>query len=286
AVAQVAKTGWVYLLDRETGKPLYPIEERPVPPSTVPGESAWPTQPFVTNPPPFSRQSFTPNDVARLSSQSHDYLVNERMKDIVFARMFTPPILDKEVICFPGYHGGGLWGGGSWVAEKGVLFVSHNEIPWSLKLVKAPDGSGYPYHHTGYLRPEDQEGYPAISPPWGRLSAIDLNNNKILWQVPLGEYKELTAKGIPPTGTYCRGGNIATKGGLLFASGTLDSTIRAFHQQSGKLLWEQPLGGIGLATPCTYEAGGRQFVVIASSPLSSAKGPGPKAGFTAFALPK
>ncbi len=286
AVAQVAKTGWVYLLDRESGKPLYPIEERPVPPSTVPGESAWPTQPFVTNPPPFARQSFQREDLARLTRESHDYLVNDRMKDIVFAKMFTPPMLDKEVICFPGYHGGGLWGGGSWVAEKGTLYVSHNEIPWSLKLVKASPGAAHPYEHTGYLRPEDKDGYPAIRPPWGRLSAIDLNHNKILWQVPLGEYKELTAKGIPPTGTYCRGGNIATKGGLLFASGTLDSTIRAFHQDTGKILWQQELGGIGLATPCTYEADGRQFVVIATSPLSTAKGQGPKAGFTAFALPK
>src|SRR5690606_24066709 len=134
------KTGWIYLLDRETGEPLYPIEERPVPPSTVPGEEAWPTQPFPTFPPAFSRQRFGPSDIANLAPESHEYLVNERLKDIVFAEMFTPPRLDQEVICFPGYHGGGLWGGSAWRADQGVLYLTQNEIPWSLKLVRAPEG--------------------------------------------------------------------------------------------------------------------------------------------------
>jgi quinoprotein glucose dehydrogenase len=286
AVAQVAKTGWVYLLDRETGEPLYPIDERPVPASTVPGEEVWPTQPFPTHPPAFSRRYFGPGDVAHLSPESHERLVNERLRDVVFATMFTPPRLNREVICYPGYHGGGLWGGGAWRADRGVLYLAHNEIPWSLKLVAAPEGSAYPYEHTGYLRPEDKDGYPAISPPWGRISAVDLNSGKILWQAPHGEYKELTAKGIPRTGTYNRGGVIATKGGVLFASGTLDNVFRAYSQADGKPLWEYELGGGGYATPATYEADGRQFVVIAASPRSDARGSGPKAGFTAFALPK
>jgi quinoprotein glucose dehydrogenase len=286
AVAQVAKTGWIYLLDRVTGEPLYPIEERPVPKSTVPGEESWPTQPHVTNPPAFSRQHFGKAELVKLPGANFDKLRNERMKDVVLAPMFTPPMLDKEVVCFPGYHGGGLWGGGSWVADKGVLFVNHNEIPWSLKLVKAPEGARNPYEHTGYLRAETEEGYPAIQPPWARISAVDLNHNKILWQVPLGEYKDLTARGIPPTGNYMRGGNIATKGGLLFTAATLDSRFRAFDQKDGRKLWEFALGGIGIATPATYMADGRQFVVIASSPKSDAAGKGPKCGFTAFALPK
>ncbi len=286
AVAQVGKTGWVYLLDRETGEPLWPIEERPVPASTVPGEQAWPTQPFPTNPPAFSRQYFGPGDIANLSPESHKHLVEERLKDIVFATMFTPPRLNQEVICFPGYHGGGLWGGASWRQDQGVLYVNHNEIPWSLKLVPAKEGADYPYEHTGYLRPGDKDDYPAIKPPWARISAINLNEGKILWQAPLGEYKELTAKGIPPTGTYMRGGNIATAGGVLFTSGTLDSVLRAYDQRDGKVLWEFELGGAGYATPCTYEAHGRQYVVIASSPRAEATGDGPKAGFTAFALPE
>ena len=285
AVAQVGKTGWVYLLDRETGEPLYPIEERSVPASTVPGEEAWPTQPFVTNPPAFSRQYFGPEDVAHLSDASHNYLISQRLEGVALSPMFTPPELDKEVVVFPGYHGGGLWGGASWRADKGILFVNHNEIPWSLKLVRAAEGSPYPFEHTGYLRPEDQQNYPAIKPPWGRMSAIDLNSSKILWQTPLGEYDELSANGLPPTGSYNRGGNIATQGGLLFAAASLDCTFRAFDQQDGKVLWKHDLGGIGTATPATYEADGRQFVVIAASPSSNAKGSGPKAGFTAYALP-
>ena len=117
------------------------------------------------------------------------------------------------------------------------------------------------------------------------MSAIDLNSCEILWQVPLGEYDELTDNGIPPTGSYNRGGNIATQGGLLFAAASLDCTFRAFDQDNGNVLWKHSLGGIGTATPSTYEADGRQFVVIASSPNSRAKGSGPKAGFTAYALP-
>lgn len=286
AVAQVSKTGWVFLLDRETGKPLYPIEERPVPQSDVPGEESWPTQPFVTEIPPFGRQYFGPDDIAKLSDESHAYLAKERLAAVEFAPMFTPPILDKELMVFPGYHGGAIWGGASWSQESGVLFINHNEIPWSLKLVKSQEGAEYPFDHTGYLRPEDERGYPAVSPPWGQITALDLNEKKVVWQVPLGEYEELSKEGHEPTGTYNRGGNIATAGGLLFSAAAEDGVFRAFSQKDGKTLWRHALGGVGLATPATYEADGRQFVVIASSPRSAAKGSGPKAGFTAFALPE
>jgi glucose dehydrogenase len=138
AVAQVGKTGWVYLLDRETGEPLYPIEERPVAASTVPGEEAWPTQPFVTNPPAFSRQYFGPEDVAHLSDDSYDYLLNQRLEGVALSPKFTPPALAREVVVFPGYHGGGLWGGASWRADKGILFVNHNEIPWASNSCVPP----------------------------------------------------------------------------------------------------------------------------------------------------
>jgi quinoprotein glucose dehydrogenase len=208
-VAQVSKTGWVYLLDRGTGKPLYPIEERPVPQSDLPGEKTYPTQPFPTRPPAFA----------------HAYVV-EQLKDFRFGPMFTPPG-KQNVISLPGYHGGALWGGASFDPDTEWLYVNHNEIPWSTSLTHAASEAGYRYDFTGYKRNVDQNGYPVIRPPWGRISAIDLRNCKIVWQVAHGEYDELTAKGIPRTGTYTRGGNIVTKGGVIFSAGTLDDRLWA-----------------------------------------------------------
>ena len=281
-VAQVSKTGWVYLLDRETGEPLYPIEERPVPPSDVAGEKAWPTQPYPAKPPAFCRQEMSPNDLSDISPEANAYL-KERFKNARFGKMFVPPG-ERETIAVPGYHGGGLWGGASWDAGRGWLFINSNEIPWSIHLVDAKPDSGYPFEHTGYIRLRDEEGYPAIKPPWGQIVAMDLNKCEIVWTAPLGEYKELTKRGIGPTGTYNRGGNIATKGGVLFASGTLDNTFRAFEAATGKVLWEAALKGGGFSTPSTYEAGGKQYVTISVSPSRSAtEGAGP--GLVVYALP-
>ena len=281
-VAQVSKTGWVYMLDRETGEPLYPIEERPVPASDVPGEKAFPTQPYPTKPPAFCRQEMFPDDLSDISPEANAYL-KERFKNARFGKMFVPPG-ERETIAVPGYHGGGLWGGASWDADRGWLFINSNEIPWSIHLVGAKPDSGYPFEHTGYIRLRDEEGYPAIKPPWGQIVAMDLNKCEIVWTAPLGEYKELTKRGIPPTGTYNRGGNIATKGGVLFASGTLDNTFRAFDAATGKVLWETALKGGGFSTPGAYEAGGKQYVTISVSPSRSAReGDGP--GLVVYALP-
>ena len=280
-VAQVSKTGWVYMLDRETGEPLYPIEERPVPPSDVAGEKAWPTQPYPAKPPAFCRQEMFPDDLSDISPEANAYL-KERFKNARFGKMFVPPG-ERETIAVPGYHGGGLWGGASWDAGRGWLFINSNEIPWSIHLVDAKPDSGYPFEHTGYIRLRDEEGYPAIKPPWGQIVAMDLNKCEIVWTAPLGEYKELTKRGIAPTGTYNRGGNIATKGGVLFASGTLDNTFRAFEAATGKVLWETALKGGGFSTPSTYEAGGKQYVTISVSPSRSAtEGAGP--GLVVYAL--
>ena len=168
--------------------------------------------------------------------------------------------------------------------------MNHNEIPWSTSLSEAPKEAGYRYSFSGYKRNVDQDGYPVIRPPWGRISAIDLRNCKIVWQVAHGEYEALTARGIPRTGTYTRGGNITTKGGLLFSAGTLDNKFRAYNSETGKLLWESALGGGAFATPSTYMANGKQFVVV---PVSNSQDPAEtspagsyKPGdFVAFALP-
>jgi quinoprotein glucose dehydrogenase len=287
-LAQVSKTGWVYLFERETGKPLYPIEERPVPASDLPGEKAYPTQPFPTAPPAFSRQGSSMEDLTNISAEARKHVL-EQLKDFRFGQMFTPPGR-KETLVLPGYHGGALWGGASFDPDSEWLYVNHNEIPWSTSMTEAPKEAGYKYNFSGYHRNVDHEDHPVIRPPWGQISAIDLKNAKIVWQVPHGEFKKLTARGIPRTGTYIRGGNIATKGGVIFSGGTLDSSFRAYDAKTGKLLWEKYLGGGTFATPCTYTANGRQYVVVAVSddlnPEEPAQ-PGPYriGDFVTFALP-
>jgi quinoprotein glucose dehydrogenase len=141
------------------------------------------------------------------------------------------------------------------------------------------------YRFGGYRNFTDDAGYPAIKPPWGRLTAIDLNEGKFAWQVVLGEFPELVARGISPTGTENFGGTIVTAGGLVFIGGTKDERFRAFDKQSGKVLWEHQLNAGGYATPCTYAVGGRQFVVIAAGgggKLNTKSGD----EFVAFALPE
>jgi quinoprotein glucose dehydrogenase len=141
-----------------------------------------------------------------------------------------------------------------------------------------------PYTHTGYNRFLDPEGYPAVKPPWGTLNSIDLNTGDFLWRVPLGEFPELTARGIPPTGTENYGGPVLTAGGLIFIAASKDEMIRAFDQKTGKVLWQAKLPAGGYATPSTYLAGGRQFVVIACGGGKM----GTKSGdaYVAFALPR
>jgi quinoprotein glucose dehydrogenase len=140
-----------------------------------------------------------------------------------------------------------------------------------------------PYAFGGFRRWTDQAGYPAINPPWGTLNAVDLNTGELKWKVPLGEYRELSAKGIPPTGTENYGGPVATAGGLLFIAATADETIRAFDQTTGKILWQAPLPFGGNATPSTYAVAGRQYVVISAGGGKSGR---PAGGMiVAFALP-
>jgi quinoprotein glucose dehydrogenase len=282
AVAQLTKTGMVYLLDRANGKPLFPIEEREVPVTDMAGEKAAATQPFPTKPPPFSRHTFTEDDVTDLSPEAHAYAM-ERYKRARAGEIFIPPS-KKGTVIFPGFHGGALWGGGSFDPKSGRLFVNSNEIPWITTMVDAPPDVGYPYEHTGYRRFEDPEGYPAVKPPWGQMTAIDLNDGEIVWQRTLGEYKELIERGIPPTGTENIGGSIATKGGLVFIGATKDEKFRAFDTSSGKVLWETKLNAGGYATPCSYEVAGKQYVVIAAGGGGKNKTPSGDE-FVAFALP-
>jgi quinoprotein glucose dehydrogenase len=267
AVAQITKMGFVFVFNRQNGKPIFPIKERDVPPSGIPGEEAWPTQPFPTKPPPFSRQGFTEGDITDISPEAKNY-VKKVLDTLQTGSLYTPGS-DKGSIMLPGYLGGGNWSGAAFDPENGMLYVNANNVPSILQIKKAPDSlrskPGHTdYISTGYHKLVDQNGYPAVKPPWGTLNAIDLNKGEIAWQVPLGSYPELAKKGIKNTGTLNLGGAIVTKGGLVFIGSTLDKKFRAFDKNTGEILWETTLPTGGMALPATYEVNGKQYVVIAA----------------------
>ena len=286
AVAQVTKTGYVFLLDRETGQPLFDVEERSVPASDVPGEHAWPTQPVPIKPPPFSMQSFDESNVTDIGTANRDGVL-EQLRELRRGPAFNPPSFAGTVV-IPGFHGGANWSGASFDPTTGLLFVNSNNVPNIITLDDSPqdDAPRYgPYRHKGYIQFLDHEGYPAIKPPWGQLTAINLNTGEFAWQVPLGEYPELTKRGVPQTGTETFGGTIVTAGGLVFIGGTTDEQFRAYDTRTGKVLWEHQLKAGGYATPATYTVNGRQYVVIAAGGAGKLR---TKAGdeFVAFALPE
>ncbi len=281
AAVQVTKTGFVFVFDRETGKPLFEVQEVPAIQSDVAGEMSWPTQPVPVKPPPISRLEFDEDDVTDISADSRKYVLAQ-LKKLRPGGGFNPPSL-QGTIAMPGFHGGATWSGACFDPETAMLFVNSNNIPNIITLVPGGD-PGFPFGIEGYIKFRDQDGYPAIKPPWGLLSAIDLNRGEMVWQVPLGEYAELTKRGIPVTGTENFGGSIVTAGGLVFIGGSKDEKFRAFDKQSGKILWESKLPAGGYATPSTYMVAGRQYVVIAA--CGGGK-PGTKSSdtFVAFALP-
>jgi quinoprotein glucose dehydrogenase len=381
-VAQTTKQGFVFVFDRVSGKPLFPIEERPFPASDVPGEVASRTQPVPLAPLPFARQRLTADLLTTRTPEAHAWAV-EQFKAFRSDGLFVPLSLDKQTVVFPGFDGGGEWGGPAVDARSGIIYVNSNDLPWTGGLTANKQGSpgevtyqiqcalchagdlrgnppafpslvdihtrlsrpqiaeiihngkgrmlGFPnlrdaqleqlldfldhptgapsgpfsasaggahrelagsasstasrYHFTGYRKFLDPDGYPAVVPPWGTLSAIDLNTGKYLWRIPLGQYPELVAKGMPDTGSENYGGPILTAGGVLFIGATIyDRKLRAFDSKTGKLLWQGNLPYAGTATPSTYMIDGKQYVVIAASGARNPKGPQGVA-YIAFALP-
>ena len=347
AVAQITKQGYVYVFDRENGKPLFDIQEVSVPTNGVKGEFLSPTQPIPVTPAPFARQGFHENEINPWA-ENYAQLVEQWRK--FRKEVFAPPSLEGTLI-LPGFDGGGEWGGAAFDQESGLLYINSNDVPNIIKLnptrkvssvspgnsiylqncavchrddlsgqpaagypslqqlqnrksakeiqqiikggkgmmpgfpqldqnklnvltdflmgiekqsnVEATSSNTLPYTFDGYTKFLDKNGYPAITPPWGSLTAIDLNSGKHLWKKTLGEYKELTARGIPPTGTENYGGPVVTRGGLLFIAATRDETFRAFDKKTGQLLWQTELPASAFATPSTYEVKGKQYIVIA-----------------------
>jgi len=281
AVAQVGKTGYVYVFDRETGKPLFPIEEKPFPASDIPGEHASRTQPIPVKPKPFARINLSENDLTTLDEKAHAYALQVFKKST--AGLFNPIGMQPTLIV-PGTLGGANWSGASFDPETGLLYVNSNDLPGLIGLIPNETGKPYAFKGTGYGRFWDPNGYPAITPPWGSLTAINLNTGDFEWRVPLGEFEELTEKGIAPTGTPNLGGSIVTAGGLVFIASTKDEKFRAFDKKTGAVLWETKLPAGGYATPCTYMVNGKQYVVIASGGGGKMN---TKSGdyYVAFALP-
>lgn len=375
AVAQISKQGYVYLFDRVTGEPVFPIEEKAVLQSTMIGEKSSKTQPIPTLPEAYARQNIKKSDFLSITPELEKE-VSAVIENYNYGDMWLSPNHKKGFVLLPGFDGGGEWGGAAYDPENQWLYVNSNEMPWLVDMVpninkKRKEGhiSGIqiysnncaschgldrkgntsafpslleidqkysrdslltllnsgrggmpsfghlsakerttvvdyilgdleatmkldstqvnnnlvsPYLLKGYRRFLTKEGYPGINPPWGTLNAIDLNTGKIVWKSVLGEFPELTAKGIPLTGRENYGGPVVTAGGLIIIAATEDEMIRAFDKVTGEQLWQAKLPASGHATPAVYEIDGKQFIVIACG-----GGKGSKSGdsYVAFALP-
>ncbi|MEO6238096.1 MAG: PQQ-binding-like beta-propeller repeat protein [Vicinamibacterales bacterium] len=378
AVAQATKQGFVFMFDRVTGTPLFPIEDRKYPASTMPGEIARATQPLPLKPAPFSRQRLTAALLSNRTPAVHEWAVR-RFRELRSAGQFVPFGVDRPTVVFPGYDGGAEWGGQAFDPETALYYVNANDLAWTGRLAPNTAGQsgrglylqhcaschrddrlgtppqipslvdiaarrdfgqvtavvrqgrgrmpGFPhltptavnaivqftltgtdtppaagagrvstaaqdprindsFRFTGYDKFLDPDGYPAVAPPWGTLNAINLNTGEYAWKVPLGEYPELAAQGLTQTGTENYGGPVVTAGGLVFIAATNhDRKMRAFDKATGALLWESTMPSSGNATPAVYEAGGRQFVVVAAGGGKSKSG-GPGGVYVAFALPR
>jgi quinoprotein glucose dehydrogenase len=390
-VAQATKFGFLYVFDRVTGEPLWPIEERPVPKSDVPGEQSYPTQPFPTWPPPFTRQRFTVADLnpyvdAEEKTRLREILVNARNEGL-----FTPPAM-RDTVDMPGELGGSNWGGAAGDPASGWLYVRSHDAPTLHILsdrprVRVPEGAtveqrgrgvfaqhcetchgadrkgvtspselgaagfraivrngrgqmpafsesalpaqdfdalhaflvnpaagvvpagrgpqapppppGQTRYYTPYNTWNASNGLPAIGPPWSELTAYDLNDGSIKWQVPLGVVRALAAKGVAATGSYhpTRNGLVVTAGGLIFIGTWSDRTLRAFDKDTGKVLWERELDANPEGIPAVYQVGGRQYIAfcaragrvfdnIYAESMAWVPGKPEAAGYYVFALPR
>ncbi|MEO5958574.1 MAG: pyrroloquinoline quinone-dependent dehydrogenase, partial [Opitutaceae bacterium] len=211
AVAQITKQGFVFLFERTSGRPLFAIEERPVPQSKLPGEATSPTQPFPVAPPPFAHQGFGVGDLTTISPEARA-AVAAKIGELRSFELYSPHE-SRASVASPGTIGGGSWAGASFDPRTALLFVNANNFPRLVKMTETGNPAE-PWRDRGDVRLLDTERYPGGKPPWGTLPAVDLNRGTIRWQVPLGEFAALTARGVPLTGTPNLGGTIATAGGL------------------------------------------------------------------------
>lgn len=359
AIAQPTKMGHLFVLDRETGDPLFPVIEMPVQTSGVPGEKAWPTQPFPQASLRYARQEFEREGVTHISSESKEFILDE-LEGMIMGGLFSPPS-QEGTIMMPQFNGGTNWGGAGYDPESRRLYVNcSNEPEWISMIPSQPDedisyfelgrrlygticsgchgfgnprnpgspaldklkrireektrnyvdsvlqngkgqmpkftllgnqerkaliaflwdegkgnriskdslqlsfSEGVPFVASGHNALRDPEGFPANEPPWGTLTAINLDEGNTLWQVPLGTYPELEKRGFDSTGTFNMGGPLVTAGGLVFIGAAMDERFRAFDKDSGKVLWEYQLAAGAYATPASFVIEGKQYIVVAA----------------------
>jgi glucose dehydrogenase len=289
AIAQSTKQGLLFIFNRLTGEPVFGAEERPVPPTDAPGDRAAPTQPFPIKPPPISRVSMTREEVSKISPQT-EKTCKAQYDKAVNSGPYTPYLMVPSIV-FPSSEGGGSWSGASFDPGLGYIFVNTRSLGTMAQLQPTMSSGLLPSYAKRKIPFDDQDGYPCSAPPWGELMAVNANTADIVWRVPLGEYKELTAKGVPKTGTPNAGGPIVTAGGVLFIGSTVDFQFRAFDPKTGKELWCTTLENNAVATPMTYQGkNGKQYVAtVAGGGLDNFVKPAPanKGGvlLVAFRLP-
>jgi quinoprotein glucose dehydrogenase len=268
AVAQITKTGFTFVFDRVSGKPIFDIVEAPVPKSEVPEEQAWPTQPRPVKPPPYARQSMRRDELTDVTPESRAYCT-KLLEGAVIGDIFTPIGL-KPTVVFPGTNGGANWGGASYDPETRTLYVNSMDVGMLYLMEPRPEGSVIPFRTKGSgtlsSRFWDEQLNPYQKPPWGFLTAISLDTGDFRWRSVLGVVDELIAKGVPPTGSPNIGGSLVTAGGLVFIGATNDRRFRAFDKESGEEIWTTMLPASAHATPMTFtgKQSQKQFVVIAA----------------------
>ena len=304
-VIGATKTGHIFLLNRETGEPLFPVEERPVPAPPVPGEYSSPTQPFPTLPRPIHPDRLTEEEIWGIYPGDRDACLDQ-FRQFDYQGIFTPPPLNDTALLWPGLGGGVNWGSVSVNPVSNIMLVNSMRVPYTVKLIPREDagsldgtdlvganpqeGTEYVVIRGGFLSPHNT---PCTAPPWGVLTAIDLDTGKTLWEQTLGNLEELAPLGIGKWfnwGTPNTGGTLQTATDLVFVAATLDGYIRAFDTRNGELLWEDKLPTPAQATPMSYRLSksGKQFIAIAAGghgPLAyAAKGPDALAEFLGDAV--